>query len=103
MPEISSAQSPGPLLLPHHSDTLAQAIAHQFANRPTLRQVVAQQLRERIQEHYPPLALDMRSLNGKDPVLLCSPQGDIETFVSMDALVPAFGAVIRNPVKHHPL
>lgn len=67
MPEVSSAQSPAPLLLPHHSDTLAQAIAHQFASRPTLRQVVAQQLRERIQEHYPPLALDMRTLKLATP------------------------------------
>ncbi len=67
MPDPSSALPTAPLLFPHHSDAMAEAIALQFSNRPTLRQIVEQQLCERIQESYPPLHLDMRTLKLATP------------------------------------
>ncbi len=51
-----------PLLAPHRTPAQAQAVAHQFAGRPTLRQVVEHHLHERLLEQYPSLVLDMASV-----------------------------------------
>lgn len=54
MPQTPSV----PVLFPQRSDTPAQAVAAQFSQRPTVRQVAAQLLRQSILEHYPTLAID---------------------------------------------
>ena len=63
MPIIASTPEPGTrqalTLLPNRGNFLADAVARQFASRPTLRQVVAQVLHERIVKQYPPLSLDL--------------------------------------------
>ncbi|AZF21322.1 Permease of the drug/metabolite transporter (DMT) superfamily [Pseudomonas sp. R3-52-08] len=53
MPDISSPPRP------HRSNLTADAVAHQFASRPTLHDVVEQVLHQSILEHYPPLLLDL--------------------------------------------
>lgn len=59
MPAPSSPPATGPAVFAHRSQTPAQAVAQQFAPRPTLRQVVGQMLQRSIQEQYPTLAIDL--------------------------------------------
>lgn len=59
MPTPSSPPAPGPAVFAHRSQTPAQAVAQQFATRPTLHQVVGQMLQRSIQEQYPSLAIDL--------------------------------------------
>jgi len=51
----------------HRSNTPAQAVSHQFADRPTLRQVVEQHLQERLLEYFPSLRLDLPTLRLATP------------------------------------
>ena len=59
MPDTLPAPPPGPSLFTHRSNTPALAVAHQFADRPGLRQVLEQHLQERLLEHFPVLRLDV--------------------------------------------
>lgn len=67
MPDTLPAPPPGPLLFTHRSNTPALAVARQFADRPTLRQVVEHHLQERLLEQFPALALDLSTVKLATP------------------------------------
>ena len=55
---------------------LNHAVAAQFANRPTLRQVAGEQVMKVIIEHYPLLAVHRPTLTSAEPLYLMSMQAD---------------------------